>query len=138
LHLLSRPCRPRRQHEWSAGKAVTFIVTLAASQSVTLAAREAGMSRKSAYALKGRDPAFADAWNAALKARRTKREGDKVEEVHVPPVSSSQGDKRVRAEPSDWSTIRRRHDAALRDLFFGRLVRQSGESPSLARRTPAQ
>ena len=60
------PRRPRRPHEWSNAKAVTFIVTLAALRSVTLAAARAGMSRKSAYALKGRDPAFAAAWRAAL------------------------------------------------------------------------
>ena len=58
--------RPRRPHEWSNVKAVTFIVTLAALRSVTLAADRAGMSRKSAYALKSRDPAFAAAWVAAL------------------------------------------------------------------------
>jgi len=59
LHLLSRPRRARRSSDWSPAKAVTFIVTLAAHRSVTLAAAEAGMSRKSAYALKVRDPAFA-------------------------------------------------------------------------------
>ncbi len=68
--LLSRPARARRSNEWNGGKAVTFIVTLAASRSVTLAALEAGMSRKSAYALKERDRAFAAAWNAALASRR--------------------------------------------------------------------
>jgi hypothetical protein len=59
--LLSRPRHPRRPNEWSPAKAVTFIVTLAATRSVTLAARESGMSRKAAYALKARDPAFAAA-----------------------------------------------------------------------------
>lgn len=58
--------RPRRAHEWSDARIVTFIVTLAAYRSVTLAAARAGMSRKSAYALKGRNPAFAAAWLAAL------------------------------------------------------------------------
>ncbi|HEU4704677.1 MAG TPA: hypothetical protein VFS45_03065 [Sphingomicrobium sp.] len=60
------PGRPRRTREWSNAKAVTFIVTLAAHRSVTLAAARAGMSRKSAYALKGRDAAFAAAWKTAL------------------------------------------------------------------------
>ena len=68
MNLLSRPRRPHRANEWKAGAAVTFIVTLAAGRSVTLAARAAGMSRKSAYALRGRDPAFAAAWNAAILA----------------------------------------------------------------------
>jgi len=68
--------------------AVTFIVTLAATRSVTLAARAVGMSRKSAYALKQRDPAFAFAWAAASRAGA----GYKVEEVEGPPNSSSQRD----------------------------------------------
>jgi len=91
LHLLSRPRRARRSSDWSPAKAVTFIVTLAAHRSVTLAAEEAGMSRKSAYVLKDRDPAFAAAWDAALRTRKSRRQGDKVEEVEGPPVSSSQG-----------------------------------------------
>jgi hypothetical protein len=89
--LLSRPRRPRRSGEWTPARAVTFIVTLAASRSVTLAARQAGMSRKSAYGLKSRDPAFAAAWSAAMKAgAATSRQRDKVEEVHEPPVSTGQ------------------------------------------------
>ncbi len=122
LSFLSWPRRTRRPHEWSPGKAVTFIVTLAATRSVTLAARESGMSRKSAYALKDRDPAFAAAWDAALKARPARRQGDKVDEVHQPPVSPGQGDRRKRPESSNWSTKRRQHDGALRDLFFARLA----------------
>jgi hypothetical protein len=138
LHLLSRSRRLRRSHEWSAGKAVTFIVTLAATRSVTLAAREAGMSRKSAYALKDRDPAFAAAWNAALKAT----EGDKVEEVEGPPVSLSQGDIRTRAASSissnDPCQAARRLDELQRDLFFARLARLRADSPSLAHGSSAQ
>ena len=84
MHLLSRPRRPRRSGEWTPDRAVTFIVTLAASRSVTLAARKARMSRKAAYALKGRDPAFAFAWAAAMRAS----EGNKVEELEGPPVST--------------------------------------------------
>jgi hypothetical protein len=113
-------------HEWSARKAVTFIVTLAATRSVTLAAREAGMSRKAAYALRSRDCAFAAAWNAALKARkgpaRSLSKGGKVEELHEPGLSLGQGDRSVRAAPSSWSNIRRRHDGAMRDLFLARLA----------------
>jgi hypothetical protein len=60
------PARPRRSHEWSDANIVTFIVTLAARRSVTLAAARAGMSRKAAYALKRRDSGFAAAWSAAL------------------------------------------------------------------------
>ena len=62
--------RTRRAAEWSAGKIVTFIVTLAATRIVTRAARAAGMSRKAAYALRQRDPAFRAAWNAAMGIRQ--------------------------------------------------------------------
>ena len=62
--------RTRRPSEWSAGKVVTFIVTLAATRTVTRAARAAGMSRKAAYALRQRDPAFRAAWNAAMGVRQ--------------------------------------------------------------------
>ena len=122
MSLLSRPRRPRRAHEWSPGKAVTFVVTLAATRNVTLATRESGLSRKSAYALKARDPAFAAAWNAVLKARSAANQGDKVEEVNGPSIPPSQGDRRIRPAPSDWSTMRRQHDATLRDHFFARLA----------------
>ena len=63
--------RPDSFHQWSNARVVTFIVTLAAQGNVTLAARQAGMSRKSAYALKDRDPVFASAGQAALGARST-------------------------------------------------------------------
>ena len=119
--LLSRPCRTRRPHEWDAGKAVTFIVTLAARRSVTLAATAAGMSRKSAYALRDRDPLFAAAWSAALKAR----EGDKAHKADTPPPASPKGDRRTpaaapvrAANPSDEA---RRFAELQRDLFFARL-----------------
>lgn len=125
MHLLSLPRRPGRTGEWTSAKAVTFIVTLAATRSVTLAAREAGMSRKSAYALKRRDPAFAVAWEAALQARRpAPRLGDKVEEVHEPPVSSGHSD-----------TLPSR---STRERTFAGLVARLRESPSLAPRAPAQ
>ena len=85
MPFLSQPRRPRRSGEWTSDKAVTFIVTLAATHSVTLAARCAGMSRKSVYALKARDRAFAAAWAAAAKAGTPASiQGDKVEEVHAP------------------------------------------------------
>jgi hypothetical protein len=122
VHLLSRP---RRSGEWTAQQAVTFIVTLAATGSVTLAARSAVMSRKSAYALKARDPAFAAAWTAAAGARAKRQlPGDKVKEVHEPPVSPGHGD----TSPS-------RRD---RERAFAGLVARLRESPALARCPPAQ
>jgi hypothetical protein len=100
------------------------LVTLAATQSVTLAARGAGMSRKSAYALKGRDPAFADAWTKALRARK----GDKVAEVEGVPVLPLRDDTATRAAPSNVSIGQRgrederRRQSALRDRFFAQLA----------------
>ena len=115
--ILSRPLRPRRAQEWDSGKAVTFLVTLAANGSVTLAAGKAGMSRKSAYALKDRDPIFARAWQSALAARRPRREGDKVEEVDGAPNPSRQGD--TAAGTRDRELLSR---SALRDRFFASLA----------------
>jgi hypothetical protein len=112
----------RRQHrtgEWTDAKAVTFIVTLAARASVTLAARAAGMSRKSAYALKDRDLLFAAAWRAALAARSA--QGDKVDEVDTPARPCSQGDSTPRPVPARKSRSRRDAEAA-RDWFFARIA----------------
>ena len=135
---LSLRRRARRASEWSQAKAVTFIVTLAATQSVTLAARAAGMSRKSAYALKGRDPAFASSWEAALNVRK----GDKVEEVEGPPIPSSEGDKPARAALPVSSTAdaqsRLRLETLRRDRFFERLAKRRANSPQLAPKAPAQ
>lgn len=133
---LSPARRTRRSGEWTCAKAVTFVVTLAATQSVTLAARRAGMSRKSAYALKSRDRAFARAWEAALNARPKSRKSDEVEEVHASPDSLSQGDSAIRAALSIESTGRpppdRRADEAARDLFFARLAAKRLRAPSVA------
>jgi hypothetical protein len=81
------------------------------------------MSRKSAYALKARDPAFAAAWDEALKNARNARQGDEVQEVHNPRTSLSQGDKARRAAPSRSSTAHlRRIDELRRDRFFAGLA----------------
>ena len=144
LPLLSRPLRPRRNGEWSGSKALIFIVTLAAHRSVTLAAREAGMSRKSAYALKARDPAFAEAWGEALKNARNARQGDEVQEVHNPRTSLSQGDKTRRTASSRSSTVQlRRIEELRRDRFFARLAATrtpsaNGREFRVARPSPAQ
>ena len=66
---MSCPRRPHRLGEWKQAKAVTFILTLAGTQTVTLAARRAGMSRKSACTFKSRN------------------EGDEVGELGEPPIS---------------------------------------------------
>ena len=121
---LSRSLRRRRPGDWSPAKAVTFIVTLAATRSVTLAAKAAGMSRKAAYALKLRDPAFASAWKAALAASRpARRQGNKVHEVDEHPFSPGQGNRRFRS-----------FDAELREQFFSALG--ANRAGSVARRAP--
>ena len=136
------PRRPRRLGEWTRDKVVTFIVTVAASQSVTLAARDAGMSRKSAYALKARDPAFARAWDTAVKAHSARRRGSETKDAREPPVSLGQGDKRTHARRSISSTPQpgdaRRLDSFRRDRFFARLAERNGESANLAHRSSAQ
>ena len=128
MHLLSRPRRPRRPGDWTSAQAVTFIVTLAATRSVTLAARAAGMSRKSAYALRQRDPAFAFAWAAASRAGAgpapSLSRGNKVEEVEGPPIPLSYGN----ASPSRIE----------REQMFVRLIAEIRDSDPLAPQAPAQ
>ena len=143
MQFLSHPRRGRRSGEWNAGKAVTFIVTLAATRIVTLAAQAAGMSRKSAYALKDRDTAFAAAWDFAMKSGFAARLGDKVEEVEDSPVSLGQGDNPQRGAPSTSSNAhcrlgRRERESKLRDHFFATLAARHRDSPALAARSCAQ
>ncbi len=138
LILPSNPRRPRRSGEWTQRNAVTFIVTLAATRSVTLAARAAGMSCKAAYALKSRDAAFAHAWKVATAANRA---GDKAKEVGGTPVSPTQGNTPTPATRSIWSTARRdpqarKVDEALRDRFFARLLALQADSAAVAPRRP--
>ena len=121
MPLLSPPRRPRRTGEWTDGAAIAFLVTLAAHKSVTLAARAACMSRKSAYALKGRDSAFAQAWSVALA---------------TPPFRPIEGDTAKPAAPSTSSTasatVARKVDAIRRDRFFAALRASNGEPRQVA------
>ena len=55
--------RPPRHDEWTRAKMVAFLRELAASQSVSQAARAAGMGRQSAYKLRQRVRGFAAAWD---------------------------------------------------------------------------
>ena len=134
LHLLSRPRRARRPHEWSDAAAVTFIVTLAARGSVTLAARAAGMSRKSAYALQARDSAFARAWQAATRARRAPSHGDKVDEVDGPRVWRAKGNTRSWGKPAIPGSADHRSgrqwQELWRDEFFAGLCRRTAAAAS--------
>ena len=151
MHILSKPHRRRRAGEWTGDKAVTFIVTLAATGSVTLAAGSARMSRKSAYALKTRDPAFAAAWGLALNAAaRRPGQGNKVEEVHEPPVPPSQGDTGAAmpgawrasdtgaAMPGAWRASVTPPSRLNRERDFARLISKLRGSTPLAEVRPAQ
>jgi hypothetical protein len=83
------------------------------------------MSRKSAYALRARDPGFAAAWVEAMKAAATKRnQGDKVEEVEGVRVSARHGN----TSPSGLD----------RGRDFATLLRQLRESQQLAPPSLAQ
>jgi len=78
------PRRSRRSYEWSGAKVVIFIVTLAAART--------GMSRKSTYALKRGDRAFAAAWLAAPRIRHASRPSKVTKLVKFAiPVSGIQG-----------------------------------------------
>ena len=136
MFLLTPPQRPPRAGEWTKGAAIMFVVTLAATGTVTLAARAAGMSRKSAYALKKRDPLFAAAWHAANRA------------AICPPDRRTEGNTRRRGAPSTPSTFNRGgkgdvSTAVWRTRLLAKL-RSSGDSghsnrpASLARHSPTQ
>lgn len=129
---LARPRRPRRTGEWTETAAVTFIVTLAATRSVTLAAARSGMSRKSAYALKARDSAFAAAWAmAAAAGNGDRRQGDKAHKAREPRNSPGQGDAFAAA-------VARALDPMPRHSLFRGPRKRGGESPPAAlARTPA-
>jgi len=75
MSIRTSPQRRARADGWTDRKRVTFIVTLVASGSVTFAAASAGPSRKSAYALRDRDSAFASLWERALEAGKASHRG---------------------------------------------------------------
>lgn len=60
-----KPEPSRRVGGWSAPRQRRYIETLAETGSVHLSARAAGLSARSAYALRVRSPAFSAAWDAA-------------------------------------------------------------------------
>jgi hypothetical protein len=62
--------RRLREGGWDGRRTAIFIATLAETGVVRDACRECGMSAKSAYALRHRDPVFAQAWEAALDMAR--------------------------------------------------------------------
>jgi len=60
-----KPEPSRRVGGWSAPRQRMYIETLAETGSVHLSARAAGLSARSAYALRVRSPAFSAAWDTA-------------------------------------------------------------------------
>jgi hypothetical protein len=60
-----KPEPSRKVGGWSAERQRLYIETLAETGSVHLAAKTAGLSARSAYALRVRSPAFSAAWDAA-------------------------------------------------------------------------
>jgi len=107
----------RSTRRWNGDNTVTFLFALAASGTVTFAAASAGVSRRSAYALKRRDAGFARLgdqalagaqaarlWDQALAGAQAARavadrelrgkaaEGNEVDEVEDSPIPLSEGD----------------------------------------------
>ena len=62
--------RPIRRDGWTAERRQRFLELLAAGLDVRRACAEAELSRQAAYTLRRRDPAFARAWDGALRAAR--------------------------------------------------------------------
>lgn len=58
--------KKRQANRWTVAAETRFFETLAASANVSYAALQAGMTKKSAYNRKHREPAFARAWMRAL------------------------------------------------------------------------
>ena len=59
-----------RRDGWTAERRAQFIGRLAAGGDVRRACAEIGLSRRGAYKLRQRDPAFARAWDLALHEAR--------------------------------------------------------------------
>lgn len=71
LALTTTTAQTTRHDGWTPERQATFLTALASSHSVAQAARQAGMSRQSAYVLRARlkgEP-FDLAWHAALRCR---------------------------------------------------------------------
>ena len=60
-----KPAPSRKVGGWNASRQRLYIETLAETGSVHLSAKAAGLSARSAYALRVRSPAFSAAWDAA-------------------------------------------------------------------------
>jgi hypothetical protein len=62
--------RPIRHDGWTPERRQRFLELLAAGLDVRRACAGVGLSRQAAYTLRRRDPAFAQAWDGALRSVR--------------------------------------------------------------------
>ncbi len=69
-----------RRDGWTAERQLRFLDALGRTRSVSRAAASVGMSRESAYRLRGRNPLFAALWDRALEGPAlSMSKGHKVE-----------------------------------------------------------
>ena len=61
---------PIRRDGWTPERRELFLELLTAGLDVRRACKRVGMSRQAAYTLRRRDPAFAQAWDGALRSAR--------------------------------------------------------------------
>ena len=62
--------RPIRRDGWTAERRRRFLELLAAGLDVRRACKRVGLSRQAAYTLRRREPAFARAWDGAMRSAR--------------------------------------------------------------------
>ena len=62
--------RPVRRDGWTPERRKRFLELLAAGLDVRRACAGVGLTRQAAYALRRREPGFAQAWDGALRAAR--------------------------------------------------------------------
>ena len=62
--------RPVRRDGWTPQRRQRFLELLGAGSDVRRACAGVGLSRQAAYTLRRRDPAFAQAWDGALRSAR--------------------------------------------------------------------
>ena len=75
---------------WTPARAAAFLKHLSEHGNAARAAREVGMSRKSAYALRARAPEFARLWLVAVSQARTMREVTRLRRKAVHPLLDRQ------------------------------------------------
>jgi hypothetical protein len=112
----SSTARCIRHDGWTNARRVTFFVTLAATGSVTFAVASVGLSRKSAYALKRRDAAFASLWERALTM------AGKTRSAACPPRSEGDGNRAAITPAAPSTGVNR--VAAERDRFLASLQKR--------------